>query len=441
MKILYPSPIIGLQKKKEGTAYRLMHYVVKQKVEEGVLLYNTLTLAMALVTYEEAHNLMNVEGLIENWFLVPVTHNDKKFCKIIKYGYCLRQKRPKGIRKYTVVTTTGCNARCAYCFEKGTKPINMTTETAEKVAMFIITHRGEHENVQIDWFGGEPLYNFKVMDRICTRLEEQNVSFYSHITTNGFLFSDKMVEKAVNLWHINNALITIDGTEQNYNRIKAFIHRNESNPFQRVLTNIGMLLNAGIKVQVRLHVSLDNVQDIQDLMELMADRFKGTDLLSLQILYLFELFGPEARVLSSDERATLVHEIQRLRNYGYQLGISNPPKLDQNLKQFRCMVDSEDALMIVPDGHLGLCEHHLEDRFFGHIDNDEWNQEVLKQSREYCEEIPECDTCTLYPMCFRLKICGIQDICFKENRDSKIFIIQEQMLSEYHKLMKETNFI
>lgn len=441
MKILYPSPIIGLQKKKEGTAYRLMHYVVKQKVEEGVLLYNTLTLALALVTHEEAHNLMKVEGLIENWFLVPVTHNDKKFCKIIKYSYCLRQKRPKGIRKYTIVTTTGCNARCAYCFEKGTKPINMTMETAEKVAQYIITHRGEHEKVQIDWFGGEPLYNFKVMDRICTRLEEHNISFYSHITTNGFLFSDKMVEKAVNLWHLSSVLITIDGTEQNYNRIKAYIHRNESNPFQRVLTNIGMLLNACIKVQVRLHVSMDNVQDIQELMELIADRFKGTDLLSLQILYLFELFGPEARVLSSDERATLVHEIQRLRNYGYQLGISKPKKLDQNLKQFRCMVDSEDALMIVPDGHLGLCEHHLEDRFFGHIDNDEWNQEVLKQSREYCEEIPECDTCTVYPMCYRLKICGIQDICFKENRESKISIIQEQMLSEYHKIMNETNIV
>jgi len=439
MKILYPSPIIGLQKKKEDTAYRLMHYVVKQEVEEGVLLYNTLTHAMALVTHEEAHHLTEVEGLIENWFLVPMGHNDKKLCKIVKYGYKLRQQRPKGIRKYTVVTTTGCNARCFYCFEQGTKPINMTTETAEKVAQYIITHRGEHEKVQIDWFGGEPLYNFKVMDRICTRLMEQNVNFYSRITTNGYLFSEKMVEKAVQLWHLSKALITIDGTEQNYNRIKAYIHRNESNPFQRVLCNIGALLDAGIKVQGRLHVSIDNVQDIQELMELLADRFKGKDLLSLQILYLFELFGPEARVLSSEERATVVHEIQRLTNYGYQLGISKPKKLERKMKLFRCMVDSEDAIMIVPDGHLGLCEHHLEDRFFGHIDNDEWNMEVLNQSREYCEEIPECDTCSVYPLCNRLKICGIQDICFKENKENKIYTIQQRMLTDYQELKKETN--
>lgn len=439
MKILYPSPIIGLQKKKEDTAYRLMHYVVKQEVEEGVLLYNTLTHAMALVTHEEAHHLTEVEGLIENWFLVPVGHNDKKLCNIVKYGYKMKLQRPKGIRKYTVVTTTGCNARCFYCFEQGTKPVNMTTETAEKVSQYIITHRGEHEKVQIDWFGGEPLYNFKVMDRICTRLLEQNVNFYSRITTNGYLFSEKMVEKAVQLWHLSKALITIDGTEQNYNRIKAYIHRNESNPFQRVLCNIGALLDAGIKVQVRLHVSIDNVQDIQELMELLADRFKAKDLLSLQILHLFEQFGPEAKMLSSEERAKLICEIQRLKNYGYQLGISKLKKIDKKIRLFRCMVDSEDAIMIVPDGHLGLCEHHLEDRFFGHIDNDEWNMEVLNQSREYCEEIPECDTCVLYPSCYRPKICGIQDICFKEERDNMIFTIQQQMLNDYEQLKKETN--
>ena len=275
MKILCPSPFIGLQNKKGNTVYRLMHYVLQQEVEEGILLYNTLTCAMAIVTHEEAQNLTAVEGLIENWFLVPVGHDDKKFCKILKYGAKLMQQHPKGIRKFTIVTTTGCNARCAYCFEKGTKPVNMIMETAEKVAQYIITHRGEHEKVQIDWFGGEPLYNFKVMDRICTRLLENGVNYFSRITTNGYLFSEKMVKKAAELWNLKFALITLDGTEQNYNRIKAYIHRNELNPVQRVLTNIGMLLNAGIKVQVRLHVNIDNVQEMRELIKILAERCKN----------------------------------------------------------------------------------------------------------------------------------------------------------------------
>jgi radical SAM protein with 4Fe4S-binding SPASM domain len=434
MRILCPLRTVGLQKKKEDTAYRLMHYVVKQEVEEGVLLYNTLTCAMVLVTHEEAQHLTEVEGLIENWFLVPVEHQDKKFCKFVKYGISMRQKRPKGIRKYTVVTTTGCNARCPYCFEKGTKPVNMTMETAEKVARYIISHRGEHEKVEIDWFGGEPLYNFKVMDRICTRLLEHEVNFFSCITTNGYLFNEKMVEKAVQLWHLNRVLITVDGTEQNYNRIKAYIHRNEPNPFERVMANIGMLLKAGMKVKVRLHVSIDNVQDIENLIQLLADRFKGVGQLSLQILHLFELFGPEAKVLSSEERATLVGEIRRLKKYACQLGISKMKGLRREMKLWRCMVDSEDAVMIVPDGRLGFCEHHLEDRFFGDIDHEEWDMDVVRQSREYCEEIAECDTCALYPVCYRLKICGISDRCFKESRESELLSIQEQMLKKYREL-------
>ena len=199
MKVLCPSPIVGKQTRKDGTDYRLMHYVVKQEVEEGVLLYHTLTCALVLVTHEEARNLTTGDGLIEHWFLGPVGHNDKKFCKLVRSGAKMMLQRPKGIRKYTVVTTTGCNARCAYCFEKGTKRVHMTAETAEKVARYIISHQGEYKKVQIDWFGGEPLVNSKVMDLICTRLSEQQVDYFSYITTNGYLFSEKMVEKAVQL--------------------------------------------------------------------------------------------------------------------------------------------------------------------------------------------------------------------------------------------------
>lgn len=434
MKVLCPSPIVGKQTRKDGTDYRLMHYVVKQEVEEGVLLYHTLTCALVLVTHEEARNLTTGDGLIEHWFLVPVGHNDKKFCKLVRFGAKMMLQRPKGIRKYTVVTTTGCNARCAYCFEKGTKRVHMTAETAEKVARYITSHQGEYKKVQIDWFGGEPLVNSKVMDLICTRLSEQQVDYFSYITTNGYLFSEKMVEKAVQLWHLKNAIITLDGTEQNYNRIKAYTQSNGQSAFQRVLANIGMLLNAGIRVQVRLHVSNDNVQDMQELMEILAERFKGTDLLSLQFQHLFELFGPEARVLTAEERGALVREIHRLENYGYQLGISKPAELSLKPRMFRCMVDSEDAIMIVPDGSIGLCEHHLEDRFFGHIDHDVWDMEILRQSREYCEEIPECDSCALYPVCYRPKICGLYDICFKENRESKILALQRQMVNKLEEI-------
>ena len=443
MRILYPSLITGSQKKKEGTAYRLMHYVVQQEVEEGVLLYNTLTCAMVLVTHEETKNLTAVEGLIEHYFLVPVDHDDKKFCKIIKFGFKMMQPRIKGIRKYTVVTTTGCNARCAYCFEKGTKPVNMTMETAEKVAQYIITHRGEHEEVQIDWFGGEPLYNYKVMDHICTRLQESNVKFFSRVISNGYLFSDRFVDKACQLWNLKRVQVTLDGTEENYNRIKAYVHNNGTSPYQRVMDNIKRLLEAKIPtIQIRIHLSYEILEDIWALAKECGERFQGYDNCYIYFRPLYEHVSTEVD-RTSLQRKALYEETIKLNNFVQTLGIKGHPLnyKKNGLPVYQCMVDSEDAVMIVPDGHLGLCELYLESRFFGHIDNDEWDLEVIKQSREYWEEIPECDTCAYYPRCYRLKTCIMRKDCFKEVRDYYIASIRNRMLRDYNELRKETNII
>ena len=436
MKILIPSLITGSQKRKADTTYRLMHYVVQQEVEEGMLLYNTLTCALALVTHEEAQNLTAVEGLIEHRFLVPVDHDDKNFCKIIRIGAKLMQKRPKGIRKYTIVTTTGCNARCAYCFEKGTKPVHMNMETAERVAQYIITHRGEHEEVQIDWFGGEPLYNFKVMDRICTRLMEHNVRFFSRIASNGYLFNDRLVAKTRQLWNIKTLQVTLDGTEDNYNRIKAYVHTNGANPYQRVIKNIKRLLEAKIpEVQIRIHLQYNNFADIWALTKECGERFKGYNNFYIYFTPLYEHIGAEAD-RTSLQRKAIYEEKQKLAKYIQKIGLKGHPRhyKKQGPVLCQCMVDSEVAVMIVPDGHLGLCNLYLDSHFFGNIDNDEWDQEVIKQSREYCEEIPECDTCAFYPRCFRLKVCTNRIMCFKEWREDHIASIKNRMLRDYQEI-------
>ena len=439
MKILCPSPVTGLQKKKTDAPLRLMHYVVQQEVDEGVLLYNTLTCALALVTHEEAAHLTMVEELADHWFLVPEKHDDKRLCKLLKLGIRLQKQRPQGIRKYTILTTTGCNARCAYCFEQGTRPVHMTMETAEKVAQHIIAHRGEHEKVQIDWFGGEPLFNVKVMDRISQRLQENGVRFFSRITTNGLLFGEKMVEKAMQLWNVKRVQITIDGTEEKYNRIKAYVHPGTKNPYQRVMENTKRLLETNkIRVHIRIHPTQDNLTDIHRLTEELVEQFKGYDKLRIYFHPIFELFGPAAQKRTPEQRQAIYDEKRRLQKYVKDMGIGAKKRgVPKELLLNQCMVDSEDAIMILPDGNLGLCEHHLEDHFIGHIDNEEWDQEAMKQMREYCDEIPECDTCAYYPRCYRLKICNVLNICFKEWREDNIETIRQKMLAEYDIIKKE----
>ena len=435
MKILI-KPVIALQKRQNGVSYRLMHYVVKQEVEEGVLLYNTLTCSLVLVSGEESQRLIEVEGLVENWFMVPEDYNEKHLCKIMRIGAKLQNSCPKGINGYTIVTTTGCNARCAYCFEQGVKPVNMTRETAEKVAQYIISHRGEHKEVDLRWFGGEPLYNVKVLDVICNYLKERGVNYKSNIVTNGYLLGERNVNKAVALWNVKKVQITIDGTEEKYNRIKAFVHTNGKSAYGRVMENIKRLLETtDIKLTLRIHLSNDNIDDVWALTKELGGRFHGYDNLRIYYRPIFETCGPMAQIRSTEQRQTIYEEKKRLQTYVGNLGFkgkSSTRKLRYEIMTYHCMVDSEKSVVVMPDGHLGLCEHYLDSYYIGSINSEDWNQDIVRQLREYQEELPECNMCAYYPQCLRPKSCTELQYCSKEWREDNIYTIRQQMLGEYH---------
>ncbi len=197
-----------------------------------------------LLTHDEAADITAQQELIDRWFLVPQEHDDRKACHEIREMAALLKPATNTVTTYVILTTTGCNARCFYCYEKGTKPVVMTAETASKVVRYIVAHRGD-ENVSIRWFGGEPLVNVKVIDQICTELREQGVPFRSSMVSNGYLMDADMVERAKDLWQLQHVEITLDGMAQTYNRVKDYVYRGV-NAFERVLENIGMLTAAGI---------------------------------------------------------------------------------------------------------------------------------------------------------------------------------------------------
>ena len=121
MRIIIPAAslveqVVGKQQHKEGQTYRLMTYVIQCPVNDGVLLYHTLTCCMVLLTNEEAAQLTTQQELINNWFLVPEGHDDCKLCEQIRKTAHLFQSPQKTITGYTILTTTGCNARCFYCY-------------------------------------------------------------------------------------------------------------------------------------------------------------------------------------------------------------------------------------------------------------------------------------------------------------------------------------
>ena len=432
MQVIIPTPlqyeqIVGRQKRVDGERYRLMTYVVQQPVTDGLLLYHTLTCSMVLLQPDEAADLTAQRELIDRWFLVPEDHDDRKLCRQVRQMVALLKPAAKTISTYIILPTTGCNARCFYCFEQGAKPVTMTTETASRVVRYIVAHRG-NEEVTLRWFGGEPLVNAKIIDQICAELREQGVPFRSEMTTNGYLMDADMVQRARDLWQLQHVVITIDGTEQTYNQVKSYVYRGV-NAFERVLQNIGLLTAAGIRVLIRLNVDMYNIGEMGELVELLHQRFGTNAHLSVSS---FVLYGGER---STEDNATLFAQRMQLEQQIAQCGYRFRRRLQNDIKVNCCWADDNgESVIIVPDGHLGKCEHCIDREFFGHIDSEERDEAIIRKFKEHRADIEACATCFYYPQCIRLVMCE-KYFCSPEYQQEHLHETMEAMKYEYERYL------
>ena len=408
-----------------------MTYVVQQPVDDGLLLYNTLTCSLVLLSPDEAADITAQQELIDRWFLVPEDYDDRNACHEIRQMVALLTPPDKAITTYTILTTTGCNARCFYCYEKGTKPITMTAETASKVVRYIVAHRGDDE-VECRWFGGEPLVNNKVIDQICTELSQQGVPFHSEMTTNGYLFDADMVQRAKELWQLQKVQITLDGTAQTYNRVKAYVYQGV-NAFERVLENISLLTAAGIRVLVRLNVDKHNIGEMAELVELLHQRFGANEHLSV---YSHELFGEHSSEDNAELFAQRMQLEQRIAQCGY--GGRKYSGLQKDIIKGCCMADTDGSVVIVPDGHLGKCEHYIDSEFFGHIDSEERDEAIIRKFKERRADIEACATCPYYPQCIRLVVCE-NAMCTPERQQELLHKTLEGMKNEYERYLNKND--
>lgn len=448
MKLIqdYASILVGLlkdQQIRESESYRLMHFVVQQPVEEGLLLYNVMTRAVALLSQEEAQKMAedpaSVPDLIAKWFAVPMDHDDRKLAQEVRAVGKMLEKRPKGITGYTILTTTDCNARCFYCYEKGRSRIPMTEETAEKVAAFIIQNC-HGEKVKLRWFGGEPLYNKGVISIICGRLREAGIEYRSSMVSNGYLFDDKVVAEAAKHWNLKKVQITLDGTEDVYNRSKAFIYTDGS-PYQRVLGNIHRLLDANVQVIVRLNIDRHNADDIFNLTDFLISEFAGQKLFGVYSHTLFEAVSEETAVVHTDFQRRELFEVRMLLQKKLREGkIALVKELPDKLRLNNCMADNDASNLILPDGHLGKCEHYSDDHWFGHLNSPDRDETVLMDFKRLREEIDACEDCPFYPECYRLIMCEETVHCYPEQREEMLQQTHESLLTFHHKKRDEVSY-
>lgn len=419
-----------------GMSYRNILYSVVTEVDGGALLYHTLTREILFLTEQEYAGYVSGDMeeelkayLIKNWFLVPEEFDERTFFYVVSGSYMDKSGNEiRGdLRTATVFTTTGCNARCPYCYESGVKPVSMSAEVSKDAAKYIVDHMGNH--VHLKWFGGEPLLNPEAINIICNYLSDKGVSYNASMTTNGYLANEFDAHTIRELWKIDNVQITLDGLAETYDSVKSY--KNEDHmAFDRVIQNIEYLCGIGVFVQIRMNLSADNGDEIEKLIVFLEEHFAATPRISIYTNPLFEGCGKPAHKPTKAEREKIYAKYLELERH-----ISNGPLsgryLVTGLRHNQCMADDGHSSCILPDGRLSLCEHHCEDETFGTIWSDEYDETVFERWAEKEDRSKSCKTCFYFPQCFRLKHCETNPPCTDGLRKFYKFLLEQQAIRAY----------
>ncbi len=423
--------VIGDQTMSDGAALRRSSQCYALPCEDGALLYHTLTGELLLLSREEAaaadtDSPVRAE-LAKRWFYVPGDFDEVSHCDQVKALIRLL-KPPSGELKSAVIfTTSDCNARCFYCFEAGQRRIPMSEQTARDAADYLI-RRCTGKKLTIRWFGGEPLLNAGVMDIISQKLRDAGIAYSAEVVTNGYLLDPEKIEKARKLWNLRSAIITLDGTEDIYNRTKAYV-RTEGSAYQRVLGNIENALQAGVHVTVNLNMDARNAEDLTRLADELAARFGGKAGFSARAGLLIEYEGAIHHFADADAALAALRGLNdRLR----ALGIHFRKPLSRGILLDNCMADQDSYITVLPDGRLGKCEHFIDDMSVGSLYSEDRDEALIRAFKEAYPPEVRCKSCADYPLCKRLRLCnGQKEKCDDRYQGCRLLQLREQILNTY----------
>lgn len=138
------------------------------------------------------------------------------------------KKRPTVVKALCLHIAHDCNLACKYCFaEEGEyhgRRALMSFEVGKKALDFLIANSGSRRNLEVDFFGGEPLMNFDVVKQLVAYGREQeklhDKQFRFTLTTNGVLLNKEIQEFANK--EMANVVLSVDGRKEVHDFMRPF---------------------------------------------------------------------------------------------------------------------------------------------------------------------------------------------------------------------------
>ena len=142
-----------------------------------------------------------------------------------------------------------CNLRCKYCFAAtgdfcmGERKL-LPYEVGKAAIDWLVAHSGKRVNLELDFFGGEPLMNFDMVKKLVAYCREQekihNKNFRFTMTTNGMLIDDDVIDFANR--EMSNVVLSLDGRKEIHDRLRVDYAGNGS--YERIVPKFQELVEA-----------------------------------------------------------------------------------------------------------------------------------------------------------------------------------------------------
>jgi radical SAM protein with 4Fe4S-binding SPASM domain len=301
---------------------------------------------------------------------------------------------------FRIWTTSACNARCFYCFEKDVKAETITPERCNDVIKYITEHINENDTLTIEWFGGEPLLNIPAIEKITKALkadcDSKNAKYSSLFISNGSLLTPEIIDKMENEWYTRHIQITLDGSADAYNDIKNYYDPTKYN-FDTVIKNIMLLKDSKLKTAIRINYTKDNYDDIIDLIDYIGPKLKDAKNV---IAYVYPIWSN----LNKDANNRFVSDVNADKNFVNILKAIVKYNLNSvkhiiriNRKYTSCQACNIGSSTILPNGDISKCSESF-NTLYGNVHDGITDEKGFKEwSTREIE--PECKDCIFMPIC------------------------------------------
>ncbi len=173
-----------------------------------------------LMRFYEEDEIKSCYNEVKELYNQEILYSEDDYEKYAKYAVAAP------VKAMCLLVAMDCNLRCEYCFastgDYGHGRMIMDFTTGKKALDFLLENSGDRENLEVDFFGGEPLMNFDVVKQLVEygRLKEKeyNKNFRFTMTTNGVLLDDEKMEYLNK--EMSNIVLSIDGRKEVNDRVR-----------------------------------------------------------------------------------------------------------------------------------------------------------------------------------------------------------------------------